>query len=67
MTANGYIGEVAVEGGPNYRLPTVPVQFDGRPPGLRTAPEPRHTEAILIELGYTWDEIIKLKEATVIP
>ena len=32
VEANGYIGEVVVDGGPSYRLPAVPVQFDGRPP-----------------------------------
>ena len=26
-----------------------------------------HTESILLELGYDWDEIIALKEAAVIP
>jgi crotonobetainyl-CoA:carnitine CoA-transferase CaiB-like acyl-CoA transferase len=68
VIANGYIGEVEVEGGTNYRLPTVPVQFDGQAPHLRPAPEHgEHTESILLELGYDWDEIIPLKEAGVIP
>ena len=68
VLANDYIGEVAVEGGPSYRLPTVPVQFDERPPDLRPAPEHgEHTEAILLELGYDWDQIIGLKEVGAIP
>ncbi|WP_198653649.1 CaiB/BaiF CoA transferase family protein [Actinocorallia populi] len=70
VTANGYISEVADDGSghPPYRLPTVPVQFDERPPVPRRAPEHgEHTEAVLIELGYTWDEIGRLQEAGVIP
>jgi len=57
-----------IEGGPTYRLPTVPVQFDERPPALRPAPEHgEHTEAILLDLGYEWEDIIRLKETSVIP
>lgn len=68
VIANDYIGEVEVEGGENYRLPTVPVQFDGSAPHLRPAPEHgEHTESILLELGYDWDDIIPLKDAGVIP
>jgi crotonobetainyl-CoA:carnitine CoA-transferase CaiB-like acyl-CoA transferase len=68
VVANGYLGEVVVDGEPQYRLPTVPVQFDGKPPTLQRAPEHgEHTEAVLAELGYEWDDIIGLKEAGVIP
>jgi crotonobetainyl-CoA:carnitine CoA-transferase CaiB-like acyl-CoA transferase len=67
VLANGYIGEVVVEGGPSYRLPAVPVQFDNQPPVLRRAPEQgEHSEAVLAELGYDWDDIVKLKDAGVI-
>jgi crotonobetainyl-CoA:carnitine CoA-transferase CaiB-like acyl-CoA transferase len=67
VIANGYVGEVVVDGEPAYRLPAVPVQFDGQPPALRRAPEHgEDTEAVLVELGYDWDEIIGLKEAEVI-
>ena len=62
--ANGYIGEVHLDGGPAYRLPAVPVQFDEQPPELRRAPEHgEHTEALLLELGYDWDGIAALKDA----
>jgi crotonobetainyl-CoA:carnitine CoA-transferase CaiB-like acyl-CoA transferase len=68
VLANDYIGEVDVEGGPSYRLPRVPVQFDQRPPDLRRAPEHgEHTEAVLLELGYSWDDIVELKGAGVLP
>jgi crotonobetainyl-CoA:carnitine CoA-transferase CaiB-like acyl-CoA transferase len=68
VLANQYVGDVVVEGGPSYRLPTVPVQFDEQPPGLRPAPEHgEHTESILLELGYNWDQIIALKDSAIIP
>jgi crotonobetainyl-CoA:carnitine CoA-transferase CaiB-like acyl-CoA transferase len=68
VIANGYIGEVASDDGPTYALPAVPVQFDEQPPPLRRAPEHgEHTEAVLTELGDTWDEIAALKDAAVVP
>jgi crotonobetainyl-CoA:carnitine CoA-transferase CaiB-like acyl-CoA transferase len=68
VAANGYLGDVEVDGEIAYRLPAVPVQFDGRPPALRRAPEHgEDTEALLVELGYSWEEIISLKEAGVVP
>ncbi len=64
VLANGYLGEVTTNDGTTYRLPNVPVQFDGHPATLRPAPENgEHTEAILLELGHDWDEIIALKDA----
>jgi crotonobetainyl-CoA:carnitine CoA-transferase CaiB-like acyl-CoA transferase len=67
VEANGYVGEVVVDGGPSYRLPAVPVQFDGRPPTLRRAPEHgEDTEALLLELGYGWEDISALKGAGVV-
>jgi len=69
VIANGYIGEVNGEdGGPSYRLPAVPVQFDEQPPALRRAPElGEHTELILMELGYAWADITALQSKGVIP
>lgn len=67
VEANGYIGDVVIDGEIAYRLPAVPVQFDGRPPPLRRAPEHgEDTETLLLEAGYGWDEITALKEAGVI-
>jgi crotonobetainyl-CoA:carnitine CoA-transferase CaiB-like acyl-CoA transferase len=68
VIANEYVGEVVVDGAPSYQLPTVPVQFDERPPALRRAPEHgEHSEMVLLELGYTWDQIGALQAAGVIP
>jgi crotonobetainyl-CoA:carnitine CoA-transferase CaiB-like acyl-CoA transferase len=67
VLANGYLGTVD-EGGTSYRLPNVPVQFDGRPAHLRRAPEHgEHTEAVLLEAGYGWEDIVALQEAGAIP
>ena len=68
VLANDYLGEVAVDGEPSYRLPNVPVQFDERPPALRRAPEHgEHSELVLLELGYSWEDIGALQAAGVIP
>lgn len=67
VQANGYIGDVVVDGEVAYRLPAVPVQFDGCPPPLRRAPEHgEDTETLLLEVGYQWEEIAGLKEAGVV-
>ena len=44
------------------------MQFDEHPPELRRGPEHgEHTELVLTELGFDWDEITGLKDAGVIP
>jgi crotonobetainyl-CoA:carnitine CoA-transferase CaiB-like acyl-CoA transferase len=45
-----------------------PVQFGGEPPALRsTAPDAgAHTEEVLLELGCSWDEIGRWKDAGVV-
>ncbi len=68
VAANGYVAEVQLDDGASYRLPNVPVQFDGQGATLHRAPEfGEHTELVLAELGYGWDDITKLQAAGVIP
>jgi crotonobetainyl-CoA:carnitine CoA-transferase CaiB-like acyl-CoA transferase len=62
VAANGYVADVEADG-VTYQLPNVPVQFDGSPAELSRAPEHgEHTETILLELGYDWDEISALRD-----
>jgi crotonobetainyl-CoA:carnitine CoA-transferase CaiB-like acyl-CoA transferase len=64
VIANNYIGEVTVDGGTGYRLPTGSVQFDEKPAPLQRAPElGEHTETVLLELGYSWDRVSELKDS----
>jgi crotonobetainyl-CoA:carnitine CoA-transferase CaiB-like acyl-CoA transferase len=68
VIANGYIGEVEIEGGSNYKLPAVPVQFDLLPPPMRRSPEHgENTEEIMLELGYSWEQIAALQDSGALP
>ncbi|GAA4232721.1 crotonobetainyl-CoA:carnitine CoA-transferase CaiB-like acyl-CoA transferase [Streptosporangium album] len=63
VVANGYIADVKHPSGQDVTLVRAPVQFDGELPDLRSAPEAAaHTEEVLIELGYSWEEIGQYKE-----
>jgi crotonobetainyl-CoA:carnitine CoA-transferase CaiB-like acyl-CoA transferase len=66
-TANGYLADVEMANGSQLTLVTSPVQFDEEPARPTRAPEQgEHTEAVLLNLGLSWDEIAKLKESAVI-
>jgi len=65
--ANGYVVPVEQANGSTVQLLPPPVQFDGHAANLRRAPEfAEHGEEILLELGYTWDDISNLHDAGVI-
>jgi crotonobetainyl-CoA:carnitine CoA-transferase CaiB-like acyl-CoA transferase len=66
VTANGYMTRIEMDG---VSLPVVapPVQFDRAPSEPQRAPElGEHTESVLVELGFTWDELTALKDSKVI-
>ncbi|MFI5047063.1 MAG: CaiB/BaiF CoA transferase family protein [Acidimicrobiia bacterium] len=66
VVANGYIQEIEHPGG-DFRVPAGAVQFDELPARLTRGPEhAEHTELVLLEVGYDWDDIAKFKEAGVI-
>jgi crotonobetainyl-CoA:carnitine CoA-transferase CaiB-like acyl-CoA transferase len=68
VTANDLVAEVPHPSGDTMRLLRVPFQFGGTPIGPR-APAPelgQHTEEVLLELGYDWDDLTRLKDQGVI-
>ena len=66
--ANDFFADVDYPGQGSIKLLTSPLIFRDYPATIRTrAPElGEHTEEILLDLGYTWDEIGRLKEQGVI-
>lgn len=60
--ANGYLQNVDYGDGRSIPMIAAPVQLDGSVPVLRPAPEHgAHTEEVLLELGYDWDDIVRFK------
>jgi crotonobetainyl-CoA:carnitine CoA-transferase CaiB-like acyl-CoA transferase len=66
--AAGLFQEIEVPGAGMTRLITTPVIFSDNTVSIRT-PSPelgQHTEEILLDLGYTWEDIAQLKDSKVI-
>jgi crotonobetainyl-CoA:carnitine CoA-transferase CaiB-like acyl-CoA transferase len=62
-TANTFVTTVKKDTH-TYPLVASPAQFDGTPPALTPAPaHGEHTEQVLLDHGYTWDDILRLKES----
>ena len=64
VLANGYVADVDDPSG-QRRAVVPPVRFSATPAAASSAPPElgQHTEEVLLELGYTWDDIAALGEA----
>ncbi|ANI38992.1 CaiB/BaiF CoA transferase family protein [Mycolicibacterium vaccae] len=65
VAANGYLPTVTGADGREFRLVAPPYQFDGRPVAPTAgAPElGQHTEEVLLESGWDWDQISELRDS----
>ena len=68
VLANGYITEYEHPSLGKTKCVGVPLHLSKTPAGIRMpAPElGQHTEEVLLELGYTWDDISSLKDKDVV-
>jgi crotonobetainyl-CoA:carnitine CoA-transferase CaiB-like acyl-CoA transferase len=68
VLANGYVHEVERPGHDPVRMPGIGIAIGGEPVTItHLAPHHgEHTEEVLLQAGYTWDEIAKLGEAGII-
>ncbi len=64
VSANGYTTTLQHSEEGEFQLVSAPMQFE-RTPGEAKAPAPelgQDTEMVLLDLGYTWEDISALKE-----
>ncbi|HEY7269895.1 MAG TPA: CaiB/BaiF CoA-transferase family protein [Dehalococcoidia bacterium] len=62
--SNGYIVKKTHRSGQEVRVVAPPFQIRGAPISVEPAPETgQHTEEVMLELGYTWEDIARLREA----
>jgi crotonobetainyl-CoA:carnitine CoA-transferase CaiB-like acyl-CoA transferase len=68
VRANGYTTTLTHAEEGDFEILTAPIKYD-RTPGAPTSVAPelgQDTELILLDLGYTWDDLAILKEQRVI-
>lgn len=65
---NDFFTEMEYSPGKRFRMINSPIKFSEAPPTIRTlAPElGQHTEEILTDIGYTWDDMAELKNQGII-
>jgi crotonobetainyl-CoA:carnitine CoA-transferase CaiB-like acyl-CoA transferase len=62
VVANGYIQTIQTMRGAALDVPANPIRFDQNPPSVSGAPEHgQHTEEVLMDLGLSFEEILKHK------
>jgi crotonobetainyl-CoA:carnitine CoA-transferase CaiB-like acyl-CoA transferase len=68
LNANGGLVPLTLPDGRKVRLPALPITLDGERPGLRhdLAPPGSHDDEVCSELGYSAEEIERLRQAGVI-
>ena len=64
VVANGYLPTMTASNGDDVQLVASPAQFDEVAVTVERAPEHgEHTELVLMDLGYDWDQIAAMKES----
>lgn len=64
VVANGYLPTMTAGNGQEVQLVASPAQFDEQPVNVERAPEHgEHTELVLMEAGYDWDQIAAMKKS----
>lgn len=64
VVANGYLPAMTAANGESVQLVASPAQFDEEAVTVERAPEHgEHTELLLMDLGYDWDQIAAMKES----
>ncbi|MGH9084958.1 MAG: CoA transferase, partial [Acidimicrobiales bacterium] len=64
VVANGYLPSMTAGNGQEVQLVASPAQFDETPVTVERAPEHgEHTELLLMDLGYDWDQLTAMKES----
>ncbi|MDZ7676270.1 MAG: CoA transferase [Acidimicrobiales bacterium] len=64
VIANGYLPTMTAANGQDVQLVANPAQFDEQPVEITRGPDHgEHTDEALLALGYTWDDLIALKQS----
>jgi crotonobetainyl-CoA:carnitine CoA-transferase CaiB-like acyl-CoA transferase len=64
VVANGYLPSMVAGNGDEVQLVASPAQFDEQAVAVERAPEHgEHTELVLMDAGYDWDQLAAMKES----